>query len=228
MAVDKKSFILYSDLIHTVNKMPSDKAGDLFKHILSYVNDEEPQTDDLIIQLTFEPIKQQLKRDLKKYEGIKNKRSEAGKESARLRALKKEQQKQQKSTSVESVEQTSTNPTVNDNGNVNDNDNGNVIKKKDIFIFKNALIDAGAKEYLVSDWLKVRKTKKATNTKTAFNGFLKQIEKTSKNINEILEICINNSWAGFKSEWLENQEAKPNKKTANGLTKNSNGTYNVI
>ena len=67
----KKSFILYADLIHTVSKMPSDKAGDLFKHILKYVNDEDPVTDDLIIQLTFEPIKQQLKRDLDKWSGKK-------------------------------------------------------------------------------------------------------------------------------------------------------------
>lgn len=68
MAENKKSFLLYCDLIHTVNKMPDEKAGELLKHILSYVNDEEPTTDDLIIQLTFEPIKQSLKRDLIKYE----------------------------------------------------------------------------------------------------------------------------------------------------------------
>lgn len=68
MATDKKSFLLYCDLIHTVSKMPNEKAGELLKHILSYVNDQEPTTDDLIIQLTFEPIKQSLKRDLIKYE----------------------------------------------------------------------------------------------------------------------------------------------------------------
>lgn len=59
MAKDKKSFLLYCDLIHTVSKMPNDKAGELFKHILLYVNDENPANDDLIIQLTFEPIKQE-------------------------------------------------------------------------------------------------------------------------------------------------------------------------
>lgn len=75
MAKDKKSFLLYIDLIHTVSKMPDDKAGILFKHILDYVNDNNPVTDDLIIQLTFEPIKQHLKRDLIKFEKtcIKNK-----------------------------------------------------------------------------------------------------------------------------------------------------------
>jgi hypothetical protein len=71
MSVDKKSFLLYCDLIHTISKMPNDKAGELFKHILEYVNDKDPVTEDLIIQLTFEPIKQSLKRDLEKYERIR-------------------------------------------------------------------------------------------------------------------------------------------------------------
>lgn len=79
MANGKKSFVLYTDLIHTIEKMPSEKAGDLFKHILRYVNDHNPTTDDLIIELTFEPIKQQLKRDLEKWNNeIKPKRSESG------------------------------------------------------------------------------------------------------------------------------------------------------
>ena len=80
MAEDKKGFLLYADLIHTVRKIPNEKAGELFKHILSFVNDEDPQTEDLIVQLTFEPIKQQLKRDLKKYAETKSKKSVSGRE----------------------------------------------------------------------------------------------------------------------------------------------------
>ena len=70
MAENKKSFLIYCDLISTVEKMPDDKAGLLFKHILRYVNDLNPVTDDLLIDLTFEAIKLQMKRDLKKYEAI--------------------------------------------------------------------------------------------------------------------------------------------------------------
>jgi hypothetical protein len=114
MAENKKSFVLYADLIHTVNKMPSDKAGDLFKHILSYVNDKNPSTDDLIIELTFEPIKQQLKRDLKRYEEKRKQWSEAGKRSAKLRNAK------QKQRTLTNVESRSTDSTVNVNVNVND------------------------------------------------------------------------------------------------------------
>lgn len=91
MAEDKRSFVLYSDLIYTVQKMPIDKAGELLMHILMYVNDMNPETDDLIINLTFEPIKQQLKRDLLKWEEKKSMYSIAGKESAKARSLIKPQ-----------------------------------------------------------------------------------------------------------------------------------------
>lgn len=71
MAENKKSFLLYCDLIHTVEQLTDEQAGDLFKHILRYVNDQEPQTDNVITRIAFEPIKQSLKRDLQKYEDIR-------------------------------------------------------------------------------------------------------------------------------------------------------------
>ena len=68
MADNKKSFILYSDTLSMVEKLPNEKAGELFKMILEYVNDKQPQTDDLLLQIAFEPIKLQLKRDLRHWE----------------------------------------------------------------------------------------------------------------------------------------------------------------
>lgn len=88
MAKEKTSFVLYTDLFSTVKKLPNDKAGELFKLILSYVNDESPITDDLLLQVAFEPIKLQLKRDLKKYEKKKKQWSDAGKKSAEKRSTK--------------------------------------------------------------------------------------------------------------------------------------------
>ena len=85
MAKDKNSFLLYCDLIHTVNKLSNEQAGELFKHVLSYVNDENPVAKDPIIDLCFEPIKQSLKRDLRKYEAIREKKREAGKKGAEKR-----------------------------------------------------------------------------------------------------------------------------------------------
>lgn len=78
MAEGKKSFILYADLLPAVKKMPDDKAGQLFKIILSYVNDENPKTDDLLVDVLFEQVKQQLKRDLIRYEEVKVNKSNGG------------------------------------------------------------------------------------------------------------------------------------------------------
>jgi hypothetical protein len=129
MAEDKKSFVLYADLIHTVEKMPDDKAGVLLKIILSYVNDRNPTVEDMVVDLVFEPIKRQMKRDLKKYEEKKKARSEAGKVSAETKRILKEfEENQQNSTNVNKIQQSSTNDnngqqtSTNSTGNVNDTD----------------------------------------------------------------------------------------------------------
>lgn len=86
MAENKKSFILYVDLISVVEKLiikdrenKTNYAGELFYAILSYVNDKEVIDIDFIVELAFEPIKLSLKRDLKKFEITKNERSESAK-----------------------------------------------------------------------------------------------------------------------------------------------------
>jgi len=88
MADNKKSFLLYCDLIHTVQKLSDEQAGKLFKHVLEYVNDLNPETEDLLTEVCFEPIKQNLKRDLRKYEEIRKKKSEAGKKGMAKRWAK--------------------------------------------------------------------------------------------------------------------------------------------
>lgn len=129
MAEDKNGFVLYADLIHTIKKMSKDDRGDLFLHILQYVNDENPETDNAIVDISFEPIKQQLKRDLVKWGVTREGRSKAGKASAEARRVKKEQEATNP-TSVESVQQSSTNSTVNDTVNVNATVNDTKDKKK--------------------------------------------------------------------------------------------------
>ena len=72
MAKEKNGFVLYCDIIHTAEKLTDEQAGKLFKHILRYVNDQNPECD-FVTEIAFEPIKQTLKRDLVKYE---NKRAQ--------------------------------------------------------------------------------------------------------------------------------------------------------
>lgn len=112
MAKDKKGFILYADQKELFEQLPDDKAGQLIKFIMKYVNDEDPSTDDLIINLAFTPIKQQLKRDLQKFEQTKVNRSIAGKAGAD----KRWQNVANDSKRISSIAKMA----VNDNVNVND------------------------------------------------------------------------------------------------------------
>jgi len=80
MAEGKKSVLLYCDIIHTIETLTDEEAGKLFKHYLRYVNDLNPEPPDRLTQITFEPIKQNLKRDLKKWESKSERNSLIAKE----------------------------------------------------------------------------------------------------------------------------------------------------
>lgn len=100
--------------------LPDELAGKLLKHIYAYVNDENPVSDNQLVNLAFEPIKLQLKRDLVKWSETRESRSKAGKASAEARR-NKPQHNSTILTHVDFVQQTPTNSTVNVNDNVNVN-----------------------------------------------------------------------------------------------------------
>lgn len=113
MAENKKSFVLYTDIIHVFANLTDEESGKLIKHLLAYVNDLNPiPPDNRIIQIAFEPIKLQLKRDLKHWESVINKRKDAGKLGGLAKASK--------------AKQDVANLAVNDNVNVTVNDTVNV------------------------------------------------------------------------------------------------------
>jgi len=204
---EKKSIIVYADWINVFEELDDAEAGKLIKHFFRYVNDLNPEPPDKLTKIAFEPIKLTLKRDLKKWELIREKRSEAGKISA-----EKRKQNSTNSTSVDFVQQNSTNPTVSDSVSVSVNDS---VINKNIFSFRKSLSVYGFDEKLIDEWLKVRKSKKSVNTETALNTFIKEVEKSKLPKNQILEMCVSNSWAGFKNEWLTNKNGNNgNTKTA--------------
>ena len=231
MSNEKKSFLIYCDLIHTVEKLDDEQSGKLLKHILRYVNNKEPEPENQIIDLVFEPIKLQLKRDLIRYESIVSKRSKAGKASAKKRA--------QNSTHVKSVEQNPTNPT---DTIVTDTDTDTVTVtvtgiENDILLeketkvykpkkfttsdFKKTFLDLGVDEIHLDDWLKVRKGKKAVNSQTALKNIVEECNKHEFPISEAIKKCAENSWSGFKYEWLNNistSSSKEKPKTINRQT----------
>lgn len=113
MAKDKKSFILYCDQQGLFNKLPDEIAGRLIKHIFAYVNDENPISSDLLLEIAFEPIKLQLKRDLRKYDDYIDKQRINGLKGGRPT----------KANETQKTQPFFDKPKKADNVNVNDNDN---------------------------------------------------------------------------------------------------------
>lgn len=79
------------------------------------------------------------------------------------------------------------------------------------FSFYKSLISIGAESKLANEWLAVRKKKKATDTETAFDGFVREMNKGGLDINSTLRICIEKSWSGLNAKWLDGLkvESKP-------------------
>ena len=117
MAQGKKSFVFYTEWEELFEALNDEEAGKLIKHVLRYVNDKNPQAPDRLTDISFIPIKQTLKRDLKKYEEKA--------EAARLNGLKGGRPK--KVTKPKETQKTQPffkepKKAVNVNVNVNDND----------------------------------------------------------------------------------------------------------
>ena len=119
----KKSFVLYTDQREVFDELSDQDAGKLIKHIFSYVNDENPSTDDILIKVAFLPIKTQLKRDLKVWDEKKLQRAEAGRKGGLAKASNASEVLAKPSNATNDL----ANLAVNVNGNVNVNVNDNVI-----------------------------------------------------------------------------------------------------
>ena len=118
------------------------------------------------------------------------------------------------------------NNNVNENNNINENEklneNHNVLFEKEAkFNFKNELINLGADKNLIDEWLLIRKTKRLTNTKTALESFVKEVNKKGKTINEVLIKCNTDSWGGFKASWDWKEDS--NLKNISNGKENTNG-----
>jgi len=114
---DKKGFILYRDLLSSVNYLSDEDLGKFFRAILNFQNQKPIEIPDNL-KIGFEFLKTQFERDEKSYKEVIHSKSLAGKASAEARRMKKEAEAN--STHVETVQQnqqsstSSTNPTDRD------------------------------------------------------------------------------------------------------------------
>ena len=79
----KKAFQLYHDMTGVVSVMTDEQAGKLLKAILTYVNGSDPEFDDPVAMVAFQPIRMQLERDHQSYVNIVTRNRENGRKGGR-------------------------------------------------------------------------------------------------------------------------------------------------
>ena len=83
MAENKNSFIAYIDWGSTFDELDETEAGQLIKLIFDYVRDKNPEAPNKLIKIAFDHIKQDLKRDLKKWDAYIEKQRVNGSKGGR-------------------------------------------------------------------------------------------------------------------------------------------------
>lgn len=100
---------------------------------------------------------------------------------------------------------------------LNNSSTKNNTNKNSRYDFKKALIEIGVSEQIAKDWMEVRKAKGAANTETSFKSIEREILKSGLPADECIRVAVENSWRGFKAEWLQNQQrasARPSGKVS--------------
>ena len=146
---------------------------------------------------------------------LSEKRSVAGQKGG-IKSLGFCSSKSQSKTQSKSTSKSEAN-SENENENDIDIESEYNIKK---FSFLKELLSIGVERNIAEEWIKVRKNKKLTQTETAFRRTKAEIDKSGRNANDCITLCVERSWGGFKAEWIEREiEAQPQATTA---TKSNN------
>jgi len=86
--------------------------------------------------------------------------------------------------------------------------------KKEVFDFEGELKKICLDHNVIKDWMLVRKNKRATNSQTAFNALIREAKKANITILQMVTMCAENSWSGFKASYVENNSKSSNNKPA--------------
>ena len=109
----------------------------------------------------------------------------------------------------------------------------NTKRKKDIsiskekFNFLNSLIGIGVSREAAEDWLQVRKTKRATNTRIAFERVAREIAKSGRSADECIRFSVEHSYSGFEAGWLPVGERGDIEDLDEKIRRLNDGTYTV-
>lgn len=195
MAENKNSFIIYTDWKQDFEFLTDEEAGKLIKHLLRFASDENPtlENEDRLLQFAAQKMKSVMKKDLKKYEAVIQKRSEAGKKgglnSGKSRTSKQEEANEANASMIKQNER------VNGNVNVNVNVNDILLEKESKYV--DVVVDeiSTSKNFFEKEQAKsLLKSKSISLDRWCINSKLKKDQVLEK-----IEEFVNK-----KTDWQEN------------------------
>jgi hypothetical protein len=104
------------------------------------------------------------------------------------------ERKKQESNSDVTLQKRKSNALDTDTEQIQIQSNKNIAQKSYFF--------AGIDQNLVSDYLAVRKAKKAPAvSKTVFDGLVRESQLAGIDLSQALRVCVERNWVGFKADW---------------------------
>jgi len=85
----------------------------------------------------------------------------------------------------------------------------------------NTITPEGVSNEVFKDFCRLRKGLKAPVTQTAINGLAKEGQKANLSLEQVMILCCQNGWRGFKAEWIKEKKTveQRNSTVMSGLTR---------
>ena len=94
--------------------------------------------------------------------------------------------------------------------------------------FVKSLIELGADEKSIRDWLEVRKKKRAANTESSIDHLVRESAKANISIADAVLICATRNWQNLTAEWLQPNTQKQSRPEKFNPTAYVNRNRNVL
>ena len=209
--MERKAIALLPDYLDKIELIPREYRLFLYEAIAYYgIDGKDPSFDD-IDDLKMQGFIEGLWIGIRKSLDNSIERRESGRKGGQngTGEVKNRYHKEQ-SQAIASYDKQSQ-PINNKELNINNKTQEESIEKNPSpsrFNFKSELLSLGVTEQTASDFMKVRKQKKATDTQTAFNKIKAEVSKANADgvtAEECITMAVENSWQGFSYEWYCNR-----------------------
>lgn len=141
--------------------------------------------------------------EIARYKAKQEQASRAGKASAQQRL-------NARSTDVQ--------PIINQESLIINQESNKKTKPKGSFESKDWVCPIHVCPNVFDDFLKLRKAKRSPLTVTALNGLEREGKKAGLNLQEVLQMCCERGWIGFKAEWVKDTPKQYNALTSKNVS----------